>query len=195
MTRTPSVETKRLAPAGERIRRSAHRLFYDHGIRAVGVDAIVAGAGVTKPSLYRSFSSKDDLATSYLRDKVADFWACFEKAVAAHPGNPRAQVLAYLDGLAAEQLGPYRGCGLSNAVVEYPELDHPARMVAVTHKRELRARLATMARDMGARDPSALGDGLLLLMEGAFVSGQIFGGDGPAPHLREIADRLITASL
>ncbi|MGF6758011.1 TetR/AcrR family transcriptional regulator [Paraburkholderia sp. GAS42] len=195
--KTASVEVSRPAPAAERIRRSARQLFYDHGIRAVGVDAIVAGAGVTKPTLYRSFSSKDDLTASYLHDYEAEFWACFDAAVAAHPSDPRAQILAYFDKLieSTKRPGPYRGCGLSNALVEYPESDHPARKVAVAHKRELRARLATMARDMGARDPDALGDGLLLLLEGAFMSGQIFGRDGPAPHLREMADRLIAGSL
>jgi len=191
--RTPA----RPAPAADRIRRSARELFYLRGIRAVGVDAIVAEAGVTKPSLYRSFPSKDELAASYLRDYEAEFWRRFDAAVQAHPGDPRAQVLAYFDGLAERATRPegYRGCGLSNAVVEYPEPDHPARLVSVAHKRELRERLAAMARDMGARDPQALGDGLLLMLEGAFVSGQIFGADGPAVHLRAAADRLIQASL
>ncbi|SAI55451.1 TetR family transcriptional regulator [Bordetella ansorpii] len=187
----------RPAPAAERIRKSARQLFYHQGIRAVGVDAIVAEAGVTKPSLYRSFSSKDELAASYLRDYEGEFWARLDAAAAAHPGDPRAQILAYFEGLTSRATAPgcYRGCGLSNAVVEYPEADHPARQVAVAHKRELRRRLVDMARDMGARDPQALGDGLLLLLEGTFVSGQIFGADGPARHLREIADRLIEASL
>ncbi len=43
--------------------------------------------------------------------------------------------------------------------------------------------------------PAALGDGLLLLIEGAYVSGQLFGEGGPAGALPEIADRLIEASL
>ncbi|WP_144635235.1 TetR/AcrR family transcriptional regulator [Bordetella genomosp. 13] len=187
----------RPAPAADRIRKSARELFYHHGIRAVGVDAIVAEAGVTKPSLYRSFSSKDELAASYLRDYEGEFWARLDATVARHPGDPRAQILAYFSGLTERTRTPgcYRGCGLSNAAVEYPEPDHPARQVAVAHKQELRRRLAGMARDMGARDPQALGDGLLLLLEGAFVTGQIFGGNGPATHLREVAERLIEASL
>ena len=54
--------------AADRIRASASELFYREGIRAVGVDEVVDRAGVTKPSLYRSFASKDDLAAAYLRD-------------------------------------------------------------------------------------------------------------------------------
>ena len=102
--------------------------------------------------------------------------------------------MAYLTGLSqrAVQAG-YRGCGLTNAAVEYPEDPHPARAVAVEHKVELRRRLADMARGMGATDPQALGDGLLLLLEGAFVSSQLFHEGGPAGQLAQAAGRLIDA--
>lgn len=182
--------------AADRIRKTAREMFYRDGIRAVGVDAIVNEAGVTKPSLYRSFSSKDELAAAYLRDYDAEFWARFDAARDAHPGDPRAQILAYLSGLGqrAVQNG-YRGCGLTNAAVEYPEPGHPARAVAVAHKAELRRRLAAMAAEMGADDPEALGDGLLLLLEGAFVSSQLFGEAGPAGRVAQMADKLIQAHL
>ena len=182
--------------AADRIRKTAREMFYRDGIRAVGVDAIVNEAGVTKPSLYRSFSSKDELAAAYLRDYDAEFWARFDAACAAHPGDPRAQILAYLSGLGARAVqSGYRGCGLTNAAVEYPESDHPARTVAVAHKAQLRTRLAAMAREMGAADPDALGDGLLLLLEGAFVSSQLFGQGGPAGRVAQMADKLIEAHL
>jgi AcrR family transcriptional regulator len=182
--------------AADRIRKTAREMFYRDGIRAVGVDAIVNQAGVTKPSLYRSFSSKDELAATYLRDYDAEFWARFDGACAAHPGDPRAQLLEYLSGLSqrAVQNG-YRGCGLTNAAVEYPEAGHPARVVAVEHKLELRRRLNVMAAGMGAADPEALADGLLLLIEGAFVSSQLFGEGGPAGRVADMADKLIQAHL
>ncbi|WP_251863378.1 TetR/AcrR family transcriptional regulator [Achromobacter sp. Marseille-Q4962] len=196
--RRPGRAASKAAPvlAAERIRRTARELFYREGIRAVGVDAIVTRAGVTKPSLYRSFTSKDELAAAYLRDFECEFWARFDAACQAHPGDPRAQVLAYLEGLAERAVQPhYRGCGLTNAAVEYPEPAHPARGVAVRHKEALRGRLRAMCADMGAREPAALADGLLLLIEGAFVSGQIFGGGGPAGQVARAADRLIEAYL
>jgi len=180
--------------ATDRIRQTARELFYRQGIRAVGVDEIVTRAGVTKPTLYRGFTSKDELAATYLRDFDAEFWKRFDAAVAAHPGDPRAQIRAYLEGLAKRATkSAYRGCGLSNACVEYPEPEHPARLVAEANKRALRARLTDMAAAMGAAEPEVLGDGLLLLMEGAFVSGQLFGERGPARSVAEIADRLIAA--
>jgi AcrR family transcriptional regulator len=182
--------------AADRIRSTARELFYRAGIRAVGVDEIVSKAGVTKPSLYRSFASKDDLAASYLRDYEGDFWRRFEAALAAHPGDPRAGLQAFLAPLAQRAAATgYRGCGLTNAAVEYPEPGHPARVVAEEHKRALRARLVAMAAEMGAPDPGTLGDGLLLLIEGAFVTGQLFGEGGPARAVAAVADRLIAASL
>jgi AcrR family transcriptional regulator len=195
---TPSVpETPDRPPrAADKIRRTARELFYREGIRAVGVDEIVARAGVTKPSLYRSFSSKDALAASYLSDYEGEFWHRFDAAVAAHPGDPRAQLHEFFSRLAerATRKG-YRGCGLTNAAVEYPEPGHPARQVAEAHKRALRRRLTAMAEAMGAPEPEVLADGLQLLLEGAYVSAQLFGPGGPARSVAIAVDRLIAASL
>lgn len=180
--------------ATDRIRQTARDLFYRQGIRAVGVDEIVTRAGVTKPSLYRGFASKDELAAAYLRDYDAEFWKRFDTAVAAHPGDPRAQLRSFLEGLAKRATKPgYRGCGLTNAAIEYPEPSHPARLVSEANKRELRRRLTEMSAAMGAAEPDVLGDGLLLLMEGAFASGQIFGEAGPARSVAAVADRLMAA--
>jgi AcrR family transcriptional regulator len=182
--------------AAERILTVARDLFYRVGIRAVGVDEIVRRAGVTKPSLYRSFASKDELAASYLRVYEREFWKRFDKAVSQHPGDARKQIVAFLSGVGHRAVkSDYRGCGMTNAAVEYPEVSHPARLVGEANKRELRRRLRQMAADMGAPDPDMLGDGLLLLIEGAYISGQLFGPGGPAASVAENADRLIAASL
>jgi len=184
------------ARAVDRIKETASDLFYREGIRAIGVDEIVNRAGVTKPSLYRSFSSKDELAADYLRDYDVMFWQRFDEGVLKFPDDPRAQLREYLVHLMrrATQNG-YRGCGLTNAAVEYPQAEHPARKVAEANKRALRKRLASLAKAMGADDPDTLGDGLLLLLEGAFASGQLFGKGGPARALVDVADRLIDASV
>ncbi|ACL55350.1 TetR/AcrR family transcriptional regulator [Methylobacterium nodulans] len=181
--------------AGDRIRAAARDLFYRRGIRAVGVEEIVERAGVTKPSLYRGFASKDALAVACLEDFAAAFQARLETALSAHPGDARAGLMAFLADLTDRTSRPgYRGCGLSNAVIEHPEPDHPARRAALASKRVLRARLEEIARDLGAREPEGLADGLLLLIEGAFASGQIFGPGGPARSLTRAAEALIAAS-
>lgn len=164
--------------AAERIFETARELFYREGIRAVGVDEIVTRAGVTKPSLYRSFKSKDDLVAAVLREVEVGFWDRFDAAEALHPGDPKAQMIAYFEGLSARSVGAdYRGCALSNAAVEYPDRDNPGRQVSHEHKALLRARLRAKAAEMGAADPDALGDVLMLLIEGVFTSSQMFDGD------------------
>ena len=191
------AEAQKEAPlrAADRIRASARELFYREGIRAVGVDEVVDRAGVTKPSLYRSFASKDELAAAYLRDYDVSFWENFE-----HPGgksyaDARDHVLAYISQLSARAIAKgYRGCGLSNAAVEYPARDNPARQVAEAHKKVFRKRLRELAANMGARQPAVLGDALLLLIEGVYVTGQQ-SEDGPAQSAVAAAKLLIDASV
>lgn len=192
----PPLKPTTAAPrAAERIRASARELFYQEGIRAVGVDEIVQRAGVTKPSLYRAFPSKDDLAAAYLSDYDREFWPRFEQPEGKSYGDARAQVLAYIRELAKRAARDgYRGCGLSNAAVEYPGHTHPARLVAETHKKALRQRLRELAAEMGARDPRMLGDGLMLLIEGIYVTGQQSPG-GPAQSAAAVAEALIDASI
>lgn len=164
--------------AAERIFDTARELFYREGIRAVGVDEIVTKAGVTKPSLYRSYKSKDELVAAVLREVEAGFWARFEAAEILHPADPKAQMIAYFASLAERSGGgDYRGCNLSNAIVEYPDRQHAGRQVAQVHKQDLRERLHAKAAEMGASDPKALGDAMMLLIEGVFTSSQMFDGD------------------
>src|SRR3546814_1385363 len=115
--RTGAEEARAAAPAAgapgravDRIRATARDLFYREGIRAVGVDEIVTRAGVTKPSLYRSFPSKDELAAAYLRDYEQEFWQHFYAAMDKATGDdPRSRLLAYFERLAkraaAEEIG------------------------------------------------------------------------------------------
>lgn len=181
--------------AAERIFDTARELFYREGIRAVGVDEIVTKAGVTKPSLYRSYKSKDELVAAVLREVEVGFWDRFEAAETLYPDDPKAQMIAYFQVLSDRSGGDdYRGCNLSNAVVEYPDRTHAGRMVSQVHKQELRERLHAKAAEMGASDAKALGDALMLLIEGVFTSSQMFDGDDkPAKAVVGAVKALIAA--
>jgi len=182
--------------AAERIRESARDLFYRQGIRAVGVDEIVTRAGVTKPSLYRSFPSKDELVADYLRMMGEEGLARFDATMAADPSNPRGCFHDWLVDLLAKANKPdYRGCGTTNAAVEYPDKRHPARKVSSHIKTRFRAKLRDAAAAMGAREPDRLGDALMLLLEGVYASGQLFGEDGPARVVIDAADAVIDRYL
>lgn len=180
--------------AADRILTTATELFYREGSRGVGVDEIVVRAGATKPSLYRAFGSKDQLIAAYLETEAVRMWALFDAALASHPDDPRAQILAYFDALADSVRSPdNRGCGLTNAAVEYPDPMHPGRQVAVAHKELMRKRLRELTRSLDARKPKKLADSLMLLMEGAYVTCQLFDGTGPAGAARGAAEALIAA--
>jgi len=180
--------------AAERIRDAARALFYTQGIRAVGVDEIVTTAGVTKPSLYRAFPSKDALAAAFVADWGAEAVARFDAILAKHPGDPREGVLAWFKRLSSRAGDKsFRGCAASNAAVEFPERGHPARAAAITHKKAMRRRLGEVARELGARKPDQLADSLMLLMEGCLVTGQMFDADGPADAAKKAAGALIDA--
>src|SRR5262249_19223313 len=106
-------------PPRERILAAARDLFYRHGIRAVGVDAIAEAAGTNKMTLYRHFESKDELVAEYLRclaAQVDSIWCELERK---HPGDPRKQLIAWLGYVGDNITNPKsRGCALANAAVE-----------------------------------------------------------------------------
>src|SRR5215831_3166148 len=117
-------------PPRERILAVAADLFYRHGIRAVGVDAIAEAAGTNKMTLYRHFASKDELVAEYLRHLAGKAGAAWDRRAAQHPGDPCAQLRGWLEDVAAQLAsGDQRGCALANAAVELPEKDHHARRV------------------------------------------------------------------
>ncbi len=182
--------------AAERILDVAEELFYREGIRAVGIEEIVREAGVTKPSLYRAFASKDDLAAAYLKRYDVAFWERFAAAEAEFPDDPRAQVLAFFGRVERRAARPAsRGCGLTNAAAEFADEAHPARLVCIASKAALRQRLREKALAMGASDAEGLGDGLMMLFEGANAGTHAFPENRPAASLVRAAEWLIRGAL
>jgi AcrR family transcriptional regulator len=195
---TPSAstdtESSRRLSARDRIFAAARELFYRQGIRAVGVESIAQEAGATKMSLYRAFESKDALVTECLQEADRAFWAWWDATVATHAQNPRAALLALFEGMAAKaKTCEKRGCPMGNAAVELTDDAHPARAVVVAYNREKRRRLRALCKDLPARNPELLADGLQLLMDGAYLSRLSLGVNGPNAALRSTAEALIDA--
>lgn len=178
--------------AAEKVSDAARELFYKHGIRAVGVDEIVNQAGVTKPSLYRSYASKDELIASCLRQQWEEGQARWDEALAKAPGNPRAQLSYLLTSFATDaEAENFRGCPVSNAVVEFPDPKHPVHRLAIDMKQECRCRFRSLVGQLDVADPEGLADGLLMLLEGFSTATQLFGGAGPAASFVKAAEALI----
>jgi AcrR family transcriptional regulator len=169
---------------------AADKLFYQHGIRAVGVDAVAAEADVSKRTLYNYYATKDDLIAAYL---VARF-----RHIAPSDAPAREQLLGYFDHLErAFARADYRGCPYVNAVCELSDPKHPAVGLALQFKEQRRLWMRTLLQRLGANDADALATQLQLLAEGA-VSAALVRGD-PAPALaraaRAAAEVLIDASV
>jgi AcrR family transcriptional regulator len=181
-------------PPRERILAVAADLFYRHGIRAVGVEAIAEGAGTNKMTLYRHFTSKDELVAEYLRRLAAKASASWDRLVAEHPSNPRAQLRRWLEDMAAHVAsGNQRGCALANAAVELPEKDHPARRVIEAFKTAQRQRMIDLCAAAQLNEPEMLADELFLLLEGARVTAQSIGRDGLGERLMRMGEAMIGA--
>ncbi|MBW0449784.1 TetR/AcrR family transcriptional regulator [bacterium M00.F.Ca.ET.228.01.1.1] len=182
--------------AQQHLLRAAAELFYREGVRAVGVDAVVERAGVNKMSLYRQFSSKDDLVMAYLEHKDAQFFGYVEKSFAQHPGDPARQLQQYFDDLAARaSLEGYRGCPFVNVAVEFADTEHAARQFVFRNKERLLARLTELATAAGADDPEMLANSLALLIEGVYAASQTYrAGSGPVLAAPKAAARLIAAA-
>ena len=183
-------------PVRERILETAAEMFYRDGIRAVGIDAIIARSDVAKMSLYRHFSSKDALVAAWLEDRNAFFWRRWDRAEAARGDDPRCRLEGILDMIAATvSQRQWRGCPFLNTGTEFPEPDHPARGIILANKQAVRARLRTLAAAAGARDPDVLAQQLQLLIDGAYAIGQSLGPEGPAKTVADAGRALIAAQI
>jgi AcrR family transcriptional regulator len=179
-------------PPRERILAAARELFYRRGIHAVGVDAIAEAAGTNKMTLYRHFDSKDVLVAACLSELTKEFDLAWDAIAAAHAGDPKGQLLAWLRHVCDFKVNEAeRGCGLANAAVELPDKDHPARRVIREYKTELRERLVRLCRDAKLADPERLADEVFLICEGARVTAQSVGTEGLSARLAEMLEELV----
>jgi len=179
----------------DRIFDTACELFYRHGIRAVGVDAIASEAGTNKMSFYRNFASKEELVAQYLQEQQREAWARWDATIAPYQGDPLRQIEALFEShLEVVKDKSCRGCAIGNAAVEMSDDDEMLRALVLGYKRDMRQRLRGMAQQLGVRDADGLGDALMLLLDGSFASRLMFeGNSGPVAALMPALRALIAA--
>jgi AcrR family transcriptional regulator len=175
-------------PARDRILRTAHALFYREGIRATGIDRVIAEAGVTKVTFYRHFPSKNELILAFLAQRHAQWIAWFAEALKRH-GSERKGIGALVPAM-AEWLGDdtYRGCAFINSVGELAGTLPEAVDIAVQHKQEMAAIIAALLPP--SRKRMATAKAIALAVDGAIVQAQI--QQSPDESLRAL-ERVVTA--
>ncbi|EKE76991.1 TetR/AcrR family transcriptional regulator [Oceanibaculum indicum] len=173
------------------ILETASGLFYRNGVRAVGMEQIVAESGIAKTTIYRHFETKDALIEAFLQKEDAEFWAQWDAVVGDASGLEALDRLSLWIGNRVRRDG-YRGCPQLNLAAEYADESHPARIVARAHKAEMFRRLSLLCAGQGGTDADEQAMRIALFFDGVFMSGGRL-NDRDAPELVRRAVRRLAA--
>ncbi len=178
----------------ERILDTAYELFSRHGMRAVGVDRIIAEAGTAKMTLYRHFASKDELALAFLDEREQRWVRDWLRAeVERRSDDPRERLLSIFDVFGEWfALPDFEGCAFINLMLELSDPADPVRVASVSHLSKIRDFLIELASAAGIEDPDAFARQWHILMKGSIVAA----GEGDtlaAARAREMGALLLSA--
>ena len=183
--------TPTLAPAKQRILDTADLLFYDEGIRAVGVDRLISASSVTKATFYKHYRSKDRLIGEYVehrhRQAVTELADLVEQQ-ASSEAVLRALQQGISDWISSAE---FRGCPFINAAAEFSDPTHPVRGSVITHREWFVGALEQLLRELGHPLAGEAADDLILARDGAMTGG--YAGDPIAAStaLARAFDRVI----
>jgi AcrR family transcriptional regulator len=174
-------------PARDRILLTAHELFYREGIRATGIDRVIAESGVTKVTFYRHFPSKNELIREFLEYRHARWMAWFDEALQRH-GAGRGKGVAALVPALREWFGDagFRGCAFINSVGELGGVLPGVAEIGRRHKGEMAAAIKNLLPASRHREADA--QAIALAVDGAIVRAQL--DETPDAALKAL-DRLI----
>jgi AcrR family transcriptional regulator len=178
--------------AKERILQVAADLFYQEGIRAVGIDRIIAESGVAKASIYRNFATKDDIVVAFLEERYQRNLNRIEEARSQHADNPIEQFrYLFLNMATRLKQHDFRGCPFMNTTVEFPDPEHLNHKTAIAFRQNLWNHVTQMASEAGAKNPEGLSAQLELLYSGAIMNAYIQKSAYNADHFYNAAILLI----
>lgn len=180
--------------ARERILDTAYALFSRYGVRAVGVDTVVAEAGVAKMTLYRHFPSKDDLVLAFL-ERREERWtrAWLQAEVERRASAPSERLLAIFDVFDEWfHRDDFEGCAFINVLLEVEDRTHPVHLAAVARLASIRSFLAELAEQAGVRSPDSFSRQWHMLMKGSIVAAGE-GDQNAARLVKEVAQMLLAA--
>lgn len=181
--------------ARQRVLATADRLFYQEGIRAVGIDRVIAEAGVAKMTLYNHFASKDELILAVLRYREEQVLEFFRLGLERHGKRIKDPLRAFFAALKDWFESPgFRGCAFQNAVVELADPSHPAARFVRDHKRRFAELVRGLVEESVGRAAAKLAPAVALLIEGAIVTVVVQGTPDAVAVARDAALKLVEAS-
>jgi AcrR family transcriptional regulator len=176
-------------PARERILSTAHDLFYRDGIRATGIDRVIAESGVAKVSFYRHFPSKNDLIVAYLSARHENWMSWFADALQRH-GADRKGVAALVPALEEWfRDGGYRGCAFINAIAEFGTTLPQVAQICGEHKRQMADAIESLLP--AGRRRARMAGALAMAIDGAIVQAQIETPDAALKNLKLLVDTFL----
>jgi AcrR family transcriptional regulator len=182
-------------PVRERILVAAGDLFHKQGIHGVGVEAIAEAAGTNKMTLYRYFSSKDELISEWVRGMVAHKEEEWKDLNAKHRGDPHGLLQDWSRRVSAKLSGlEERGSALGNALADLPDPDHPARRVIQEHKQREHKRVMRLCKEAGFPNPALSANLFYMMLEGAHSCVQCIGMRQIGEHLVQVVDLMVENS-
>ena len=179
--------------ARDRILASAYDLFSRKGVRAVGVDEVIARAEVAKATLYRHFASKDDLVLAFLQEREQVWTKDWVEAEARRRGDtPEDQLLAIFD-LFGEwfQREDFEGCSFINLLLEMNDRETPIGRASAVHLANIRSIVRGLAEEAGLSEPEQFAHSWHILMKGSIVAASE--GDRDAARRAQAMGRLLIA--
>jgi AcrR family transcriptional regulator len=184
---------KATSDARQRILDTADRLFYAEGVRAVGIDRIIAESGAAKMTLYSHFRSKDDLILVVLQYREEQFMRWFGQSMERHIEAGESRLTALFAALKEWFETPtFRGCAFINASVELADAKHPGFLFARQHKERFHAFLARLIEETLSAAAARLAPAIAVLIEGAIVTAVIEGSPKAADVARDAALLLLS---
>ncbi|MET9257728.1 helix-turn-helix domain-containing protein [Streptomyces sp. NPDC003717] len=190
-----STKGESTSAARARLLDTARRIFYAEGIHSVGVDRIIAQAGVTRATLYRHFKGKEELILSYLQQ--ADRGMRGQVEAIRDMGLPAADTVRAVSRSIAEGIrsAGFRGCAFLNAAAEFPDPAHPVHQAVLAHRRWFLETATHLLAEAGCTPADASARHFVMLRDGAMAAGCL---SDPAPicetFLRGVEDVLRAAS-
>ncbi len=184
--------TRETSEARQRILETADRLFYQGGIRAVGIDRIIAEAGVAKMSLYKHFPSKDDLILAVLQHREQGVLEFFRTAMERHAKKLKTPLRAFFAALKDFFESPgFRGCPFQNAAVELADPAHAGTEFVRGHKQRFSEFLRGLVEQTVGKAAAKVAPAVNVLVEGAIITAVIQGKPDAADVARDAALKLL----
>lgn len=183
-------QDRRNRPARERILLTAHDLFYQEGIRATGIDRIIAEASVTKVTFYRHFPSKNDLIYAFLEYRHQVWMTWFTDALKRHGGDLNALISTLAEWF---QSGNFRGCAFINAAGELGGTLPGVLEITRHHKQEMTTAISELLPHSILCEHYA--QAIAMAVDGAIVRAQVDESSGAALNSLTLVLNLLEMSL